>query len=260
MAFKKYPRAVKVLVAHKQVLGKTNKSINQELHQNVSISSFRRWKILFRETHAILMDKAFYDPLGAPFKLLNTHRAYIRKRLDEDPTLFLAEIKDMLETKRGVVISISALSVEIREHMELTVKIARTVHPNQSPLKRGRFLNKVSFIRPESMVFIGMFIWALSSVVIRSADLALTVSNADESSVALRKVYRKRARARIGERTARLPRETFSRRFSLSPAISLSGCLALSVQMGSILRVDLEHYLRDILVRLFSLSICQHPS
>lgn len=156
MGFKKYPAAVKVLVVHKQALGKEKQVINQELHQAVSISSFRRWKILFLETHAVLMDPAFYSPRGARRKLLNTHRAYIRQRLDEDPTLFLAEIRDMLENERGVSISISALAVEIRDRMAMTVKIARTVHPNQSSLKRGQYLFDISTIPPECMVFLGM--------------------------------------------------------------------------------------------------------
>lgn len=157
MGFKKYPPAVKVLVVHKQALGKKQKIINQELHEAVSISSFRQWKILFLETHAVLMDPAFYNNRGARRKLLNSHRAYIRARLDEDPTLFLSEIRDMLETERGVTISISALAVEIRERMEMTVKISRTVHPNQSPLKRGKYLLEVSNIPKECMVFLGTY-------------------------------------------------------------------------------------------------------
>lgn len=75
----------------------------------------------------------------------------------------------------------------------------------------------------------------------------------DESAMAARKLHRPRARAPRGERTKRIPKPLTSRRFSLLPAISLSGYLGLVVQEGAIRRDDMEDFLSNHVVRLDSI-------
>ncbi|KAH9815915.1 hypothetical protein DFH28DRAFT_1125970 [Melampsora americana] len=74
--------------------------------------------------------------------------------LKDDPTLYLDEIAEHLKTQTGLQISISPLAIEIRDHLVLTRKAARTVHPNQSPIRRGEYVYEVGGIQPECLVFL----------------------------------------------------------------------------------------------------------
>lgn len=157
MVFVKYSADIKLIAIRLKIQGDDLDTINNRLDINISRQSLSRWMYLYLTTNSVLADPRFYEVRGAPTVLSTDERTFIKEMLEEDPTLYLDEICKGLVEQTGVTVSISTLAIEIRDRLALTRKVARTVHPNQSPLLRGLYLEEVSGIPPECLIFLGMF-------------------------------------------------------------------------------------------------------
>lgn len=228
MPFVLYSADVKYIIVRKALRGDTLETINHDLGLTVSTDSLTRWLNLYHETRRVIVDPSFYNPRGRPTIFSNEQRSFIEAAIDAEPTIYLDELARQVAIERGVVASISTLAREVRDRLGLTVKVAKTVHPDQCPIAQSHFLYNVGGIDPACLVFL------------------------DESAMAARRLYRHRARAPRGRRTKRIPKTLSSRKFSLLPAISLSGYLGMVVQEGSIRRDDMEDFLSHHLLPMMN--------
>lgn len=157
MVFVKYSAEIKIIAIRLRLQGDNLETINDRLDIEISRQSLDRWMDLYLTKNCVLADPRFYETRGAPKILTNEERIFVKEMLEDDPTLYLDEISTKLLEQTGVNLSISALAIEIRDRLALTRKVARTVHPNQSPLLRGLYLEEVSGIPPKCLIFLGEF-------------------------------------------------------------------------------------------------------
>jgi transposase len=155
MSFRKYSPDVKVLVIRLRLKGHSPTFINHLLGLNISDQSFVRWMKLFERTRCVVCNPDFYETRGAPRILSSEDREFISEILDADPTLYLDEMAQQLLEAKGVVISIATLAIEVRDRLAMTLKVARTVHPNQSAELRANFFQVIADIPSECLIFLG---------------------------------------------------------------------------------------------------------
>ncbi|OAV98737.1 hypothetical protein PTTG_00729 [Puccinia triticina 1-1 BBBD Race 1] len=92
---------------------------------------------LWRTTQDVVCDPAFYGDQGRPLFFSTEEQEFILAVLELEPTLYLDEIQSHLEIMTGERHPISTISDELRDRLNMTKKVARTVHPAQCPEKRA---------------------------------------------------------------------------------------------------------------------------
>lgn len=220
----KYDVGVKVLAVQHLREGKTIRQVQKVLKSTVSVRTISRWHTLYRRTAAVVRNPDDYARLGRNTALTDEDRDFMLQLLDGHPGLYLDEYRRAVYRRTGTWISLNTIANDLKIRLNLTLKKSRTVHPNQSPSKRARYLHAVGALTPDMLVFL------------------------DECALQERFLRRQSGRATRGNRTNRIPWSQGGKRFSLLPAIFRGGVLALDCQEGSYLRRDFEGFLKH---RLF---------
>ncbi|EHS64389.1 uncharacterized protein PGTG_22221 [Puccinia graminis f. sp. tritici CRL 75-36-700-3] len=224
MVYVYYLPEVKALAVKLYMRNISIEDINNLVEADILARSFRRWSDLFIATSSVVRDPALYEQRGAPLLITSEEREFILDILRGDPTLYLDEIQRALEEHSGFPVSRATIHRDLHLRLNLTHKVARTVHPGQCPLKRAAYFCKIANFPPEFLVF------------------------TDESAICRDALMHNKGWAPQGERTERVPRRNDATRLSLLPAVSLDGILGMIAQPGSIQRPDFEFFLEQVLL------------
>lgn len=167
----------------------------------------------------------FARPRGRPRILDQGDITYITSLLQANPTLYLDEIQERLLEARGVEPSLSTLS-RVLQRLDITHKRVAKSALERDELVRATWQAEYGDIPAES------FVWL------------------DESSIDNRTAQRTEGWAPRGVACVR--RATFIRgeRFSLLPALSLDGIIALDIFEGSVNKDRFISFVRDQLVSI----------
>ncbi|EGF97748.1 uncharacterized protein MELLADRAFT_58205 [Melampsora larici-populina 98AG31] len=146
---------IKWLVVRHALNGLTRDQIEEEIGIDVSSDSIRRWVSLFHTTGAVISDPAFNLTPGCDTKLTEAGRCCAIQLLEVDPTLILDEIARGIKQQTGIEISKSVLAIDLRDRLDLTRKVACTVHPNRSDEIHAQFIYNMGKISAECLIFTG---------------------------------------------------------------------------------------------------------
>jgi transposase len=151
---------------------------------------------------------------------------YIDELLERDPCLFLDEIQDRLEEDRGKRVSMATLHRNV-DKLNITAKRVTKQAAERSELLRAIWEGEVAqYDDPDMFVFL------------------------DESAVDNRTGQRNKGRSRRGTPCVR--RATFIRgtRYSILPALSVDGIIAMDIFPGSVDRERFLQFLFEQVVRI----------
>lgn len=219
MAFRHYSADIKVLAVCWRLRGLPMSIIRRRLKRPISERSFRRWMTLYRHTRAVIRDPHDYEQRGRRRLLNNNDRQFMEGIIDENPSLFLDEIREKLYSAHGKMPSKSTIHLELRSRLLISLKKAAVSNVRKNIWAKLQWMHEHMNIPSHFMVF------------------------TDESAICGRDLLRVRQRAKIGMRTSRNVPKIHRTRFSLLPAISYRGILALSVVEGLIKRKRFERFL-----------------
>jgi hypothetical protein len=96
-----------------------------------------------------------YERLGRNTTLNDEDRDFMLELLAGNPALYLDEYRHAVYRRTGTWVSLQTIASDLKDRLHLTLKKARTVHPNQSPSKRARYLHAVGALTPNMLVFLG---------------------------------------------------------------------------------------------------------
>jgi transposase len=157
MGFVDYPPPVKAICVQMLMSGKSPTTINKTIGYKILLRSFARWKALYRNTQSVVRDPATYERRGRPLLLKRSEADFVLDLLKADPTLYLDEIQSKIVNESGVVLSRSTVYDLLVKRLGQTLKVARTVHPSQCPMKRAAYTIEVSAYPAEYLVFVGQY-------------------------------------------------------------------------------------------------------
>jgi hypothetical protein len=80
---------------------------------------------------------------------------FVLAALDAEPALYLDEIQSHIEAMTGTLHPLSTISDHLKFHLNLTKKVARTVHPAQCATQRAEFINCIGPYPTNYFVFTG---------------------------------------------------------------------------------------------------------
>lgn len=159
-----YNPGIKLLAVRYVHEGMTIKEVQRTLRSPVHRRTIQRWKALYLRTYSIVRNPSTYEKLGRRPTLTSTEHKFILELLNGNPTLYLDEYQKQLYEATGVWVAISTIYRDLKIRLGITRKKTRTVHPNQDPAKRAKFLHTVGGLRPDMLVFLGMYPTLLSYV------------------------------------------------------------------------------------------------
>ena len=163
---------------------------------------------------------------GRPRSLSVVDLTFIRTFLVHDHTLYLDELQQALETRRGIHVSIPTLARTLRRlHYSLKTVSVKALERND--LKCAAFMNRIGAEVP-------------------NMDMVIFL---DESAKDDRTLGRKMGWSRIGTRCVQ--RQCFVRgqRYSILPALTLDGIIAYDIIEGPVTAERFIKFLREMVVR-----------
>jgi hypothetical protein len=155
MPYCKYDKGVKVIVVKLCTRGKTLAEINRTTGLKISNDSLRRWMNLYENTRQVVRNPALYKQQGQPLAFSRDEAKFVLTALDEDPNLYLDEIQSHVEAITGTRHPLATISRKLRMRLNLTNKVARTVHPAQSATRRAEYMCEIGPFPASYLVFVG---------------------------------------------------------------------------------------------------------
>ncbi|KAI7949928.1 hypothetical protein MJO28_008749 [Puccinia striiformis f. sp. tritici] len=219
-----YEPQMKALVVRWLIDGQNPDDINAQISYTIHPKTMSRWLSLFNRTHSVIVDPSTYGDRGRPLAISTEEREFLLDVLEHEPTLYLDEIQSFLESMTGVRYPTSTIHDDLHNRLQLTKKVANTVHPAQSALRRANYTCQVAQIPSSYLVFI------------------------DEAGVSKDTHRRNKGWAKKGKRTRRIHRTHDAIHINLLPAVCLDGLLCSIAQSGSIVRLDLEYFIEEVLI------------
>ncbi|KAA1074068.1 hypothetical protein PGT21_050235 [Puccinia graminis f. sp. tritici] len=224
MVFVQYDSQLKALVVRWLLARRTATEINNDLDFNIHWKTMSRWLSLYIRTRNVVRDASTYEDRGRPLAINAEEREFMLDVLEHQPTLYLDEIQVHIEAMTGVRHPLTTIYDDLRHRLQLTRKVAATVHPARSAIQRANYICHIAQIPSEFLVFI------------------------DEAGVSQDTHRRTHAWACKGRRTSRIPRRHDARRINVLPAVSLDGLICSIAQPGSMTRLDLKYFLEEVLI------------
>ncbi|KAI7962918.1 hypothetical protein MJO28_001012, partial [Puccinia striiformis f. sp. tritici] len=209
MVFVRYEPQVKAIVVRWMVRGRERADINAELGFTIHKKTMDRWLRLYESTRSVVRDPLTYRDRGRPLAISSEAREFLLDVLQHKPTLYLDELQVHLEAMTGVHHPISTIHDDLRSRLQLSRKVAMTVHPGQSAIRRANYIY--------------------------------------EAGVSQDTHRRKIGWSRRGFHTCRIYRRHDAMRVNVLPAVSLDGILCSIAQPGSITRLDMEYFVEQVL-------------
>ncbi|KAI7964637.1 hypothetical protein MJO29_002735 [Puccinia striiformis f. sp. tritici] len=228
MVFVHYDPQVKAMAVRWLNDGLSHDEVNARLNVTIHERTLRRWLDFFDRTNSVIADPATYTDRGRPFAISHEEQEFMLDILDHDPTLYLDELQDHIESMTRTHHAIATIHDDLRRRLQLSKKVALTVHPAQSAQRRAEFICEITQIPPEYLVF------------------------TDEAGISKDTHRQKDAWACVGCRSRRILRTHDAWRVTVIPAVSLDGLVCSVAQLGSITRLDFEFFLEEVLIPCMS--------
>jgi transposase len=162
----KYDAGIKVLAVQYLREGNTIEQVRRILKSPVSACTISRWHALYRRTRSVIRHVGEYERLGRNTVLTDEDRDFMLELLDGNPALYLDEYRHAIYRRTGIWVHLATVGRDLKDRLNLTLKKARTVHPNQSPTKRARFLHAVGALTPDMLVFLGLYFFLFFSYLV----------------------------------------------------------------------------------------------
>jgi len=161
---------------------------------------------------------------GRPQILDDDDAWYLQSLLKSNPTLYLDEIKEKLETVRNISVSMATISRFLRSRDFTWKMVSRRALEGNQMVRACWEADTAQYVGPDCFIFI------------------------DESHVDQKTAQRQRGWARVG--LPPVERSTFLKgvRHSILPALSTDGIIALDIFEGSVDKEKFIKFLRDQVV------------
>lgn len=121
----------------------------------VSPYSLRRWSALYKQTKEVLCDPSTYLQRGRRLALDESERMFIIDLVNNKPTIYMAEIQQLLAEYRNINISLSTIGNELYLRLNHSRKCIRKVNPRQDSDERAAYVSLISHDDIEMLVFTG---------------------------------------------------------------------------------------------------------
>ncbi|EFP80329.2 uncharacterized protein PGTG_06285 [Puccinia graminis f. sp. tritici CRL 75-36-700-3] len=214
------PPTVKIVCVRMEMQNYPRDAICAALGRTISRQSFDRWMELYRLTQRVVRDPKEYEERGGQYKLTGEDREFMLELLRAEPGLFLDEIRERLYDDSGTLIGITSVHRNLVEKMSITLKKADTVNIKKSLVAKYAYIDRLAGVPAEQIVF------------------------TDESTFCSRDLLRTFSRSKKGTGAIRHQLEQNPKRFTLIPAISMFGVIALTVTKENVKRPYFTHFLK----------------
>ncbi|EFP75907.1 uncharacterized protein PGTG_01238 [Puccinia graminis f. sp. tritici CRL 75-36-700-3] len=215
---------IKIAVVRMVAQGYTQKFICETLGEKISKQSFARWVQLYRNTQRVIRDTAEYEKKGPGLLLTTDDQSFMIELLRMEPGLFLDEIRERLYDETDTLLIMTTLHRNLVEHLEITLKKANTVNIKKSLVAKYAYMEKILSVPAEFLVF------------------------SDKSCICSRDLLRAFSRSSKGKPANRTLIQQNTKRFTLLPAISVDGIVALTVTEENVFGTNFAHFLKYILL------------
>ncbi|KAI7966638.1 hypothetical protein MJO29_002386 [Puccinia striiformis f. sp. tritici] len=220
MVFRSYNPGIKCVAVRMLVQGHSFDTIRITLVEQISRQSFNQWKALYEETRRVIRDPEEYEMQGRPDLLTQDDKDFMTELIAAEPGLFLDEIREQVYDHSGTLVSPEAIHYCLTKKLGMTLKKAEVYNIRKNLVRKYDFIEKMEPIPAEFLVF------------------------TDESLVCSRDLLRTHARSPKGTRALKYQNNSNAERYSLIPAISIYGMIALTVLDDCVDRQDFEHFLK----------------
>jgi hypothetical protein len=107
-------------------------------------------------------DLAVYLPRGRPLAFTTKQHEFVLAALEAESLLYVDEIQSHIVAMTGVQHPLWMILDELKIGLQLTKKVARTVHPAQCEVHRAAYIDEVGIYPLSYFVFLGK-LWSLFS-------------------------------------------------------------------------------------------------
>lgn len=191
----------------------------------MSESTYRRALRRIRETGSVACPQPISK--GRPRRLLREDEDYVLALMKHNPTLYLDEYADLLNQHRAITVS-NASICRLFAHHGVTLKRSKKIASERNALARADFIRRIS------------------------RHPIHTVLCIDETSKDERTYFRANARSLRGQDAEVAAPFVRGRRYTLLPALDITGMVAYKVCEGSFDRELFIAFLRDHVVCNFN--------
>ncbi|EGF98775.1 uncharacterized protein MELLADRAFT_113245 [Melampsora larici-populina 98AG31] len=154
MGYKYYAPQIKSRHHHKSVTGVDLATARIHLETNVSRQSISRWNEKVRLTGCVVSDPATYKVQGRNPIYDDDDLVVLHDVIQEDPTLYLDEIQDIMHQLVNKKPCIASIAKTIEKKLNFTFKKGGTVDPRQSLEMQGIFSRRIGAMPSQYMVFL----------------------------------------------------------------------------------------------------------
>ena len=226
MVFVRYSPAIKVAAIRMVIQGHSADFICNALGESISRQSFSRWLELFQQTRCVIRNPTDYERLGRPGLLTSEDIQFMIKLVEDEPSLFLDEIRERLYDyhDEAPLLSIEAIHQNLVLKLSITLKKPSTVNIRKCIVAKCLYIEHMRFVPAEFLVF---------------------------SAICDRDLLRTFARSPKGTPSARYIVNQNPERISVLPAISISGVIALALTDNTFNAKKWEDFLEwDLIPRM----------
>ncbi|KAA1115325.1 hypothetical protein PGT21_050168 [Puccinia graminis f. sp. tritici] len=224
MPYRFIPAGIKLAVVRMVAQSHSQSFICETLGEKISKQSFARWTQLYRNTQRVIRDPEEYEKRGPGLILTAEDQAFMIDLLRLEPGLFLDEMRERLYDQTDTLLSMSSLHSMLVEHLQITLKKANTINIKKSLVSKYAYVEKMATVPAEFLVF------------------------TDESCVCSRDLLRTFSRSSKGKPANRTIMQQNAKRFTLLPAISVDGIVALTVTEENVKGTNFAHFLKYCLL------------
>lgn len=154
MVYKYYAPQIKTQHHCKSVAGVNLETARIHLETNVSRQSISRWNEKVRLTGCVISDPATYEVQGRSPIYNDDDLVVLHDVIQEDPTLFLDEIQDIMHQLIDKKPCISSIFNTIKKRLNFTFKKGGTVDPRQSIEMQAAFSRRMAAMPSQYLVFL----------------------------------------------------------------------------------------------------------
>ncbi|KAI7963684.1 hypothetical protein MJO29_004111 [Puccinia striiformis f. sp. tritici] len=246
MVYRRYDSSTKITTVRMTLQNHSRSFIRQSLGRTISRQSFDRWTQLYHKTQRVVRDPQEYDVRGRHSLLSSEDRDFMIELVRTEPGLFLDKMRERLYDHGGTLVGINTLQQTLVEKLSITLKKPNTVNIRKNLPYKYRWIAKMANVPAEFLVFTGKSCPSLLFFPLSGPDRPhiFFTSATDESGICSRDLLRSFSRSTRGEQASRYQLEMNAPRYSLIPAISYYGVLAMTVVDHTVRAQDFEHYLK----------------
>jgi hypothetical protein len=233
MVFRLHSPGIKVAAVQMLIQNQSFDSIRISLGKQISRQSFNQWLFLYQETCCVICNPKEYTTQGQPDLLTQEDKDFMTELIDTNPGLFLEKIRDQVYNNAGTKVSIETIHYCLTRKLGTTLKKAKVYNVQKNLVHKYECIGEMRLIPAKFPVF------------------------TDESAVCSKDLLCPQAQSKKLQRALKFLNNLNPKKYSLIPAISVCGLLAITVLDDSVGWEDFEHFLKWRLVCLKA-PFCYH--